>query len=92
MPAGLRRPHALRGMSEPTDDGYDVRALASELGGKPKRLGRHAVHEIERLGREAGAGASPATPAILIAGVALSLWGVVALVIAAALIAAHLDG
>jgi len=61
-------------------------ALARELG----RLGRHPYRETARLEHEAAEGESPATPLILITGIALILWGIVALVAAIAFISARL--
>lgn len=64
--------------------------LSSALGRELKRIARNPVREVERLEREAQAGQNPATPAILIAGMAVSLWTLVALVVATALLVAHL--
>jgi hypothetical protein len=60
--------------------------LARELG----RLGRHPLREVTRLEHEAAAGESPATPLILITGIALILWSIVVLVAATAFVSAHL--
>jgi hypothetical protein len=64
--------------------------LSSALGRELKRIAQNPIREVERLEREAQAGQNPATPAILIAGMAVSLWTFVALVVAAALLVAHL--
>jgi len=61
-------------------------ALAHELG----RLGRHPFREASRLEHEAAEGENPSTPLILITGIALILWGIVALVAAVAFVSARL--
>jgi hypothetical protein len=66
--------------------------VPSELAPELKRFGSHPLREVARLEREALAGESPATPLILIIGMALGLWGFVALVVGAAVLAAHLIG
>jgi len=67
----------------------DVRLLP-ELVHELRRLGRHPVHEASRLEHEAAAGETATTPLILIAGMALMLWSIVALVAAIAFVSAHL--
>jgi hypothetical protein len=69
--------------------GEDLR-LSSELRRELKRLRSHPIRELGRLEHEADAGENPAALAILIAGMALSLWTFVALVVVAALLFAHL--
>jgi hypothetical protein len=69
--------------------GDDVRVLpelARELG----RLGRHPLREASRLEHEAAAGENPSTPLILVTGIALILWSIVALVAAIAFVSAYL--
>jgi len=66
--------------------------VSSELALELKRLGSHPLREVARLEREARAGENPATPLILIVGMALGLWGLVALVVGAAFLAADLLG
>jgi len=68
------------------DDARVLPELARELG----RLGRHPFRETTRLEHEAAAGENPAPPLILIAGIALVLWSIVALVAATAFVSAHL--
>jgi hypothetical protein len=64
--------------------------LASELVHELTRLFRHPVHELARLEDEASTGESPATPLILIVGIAMAVWAFVALVLALVLLSAHL--
>ena len=89
-PPDRRTPlHAVRTGGERQDQGADARVLptlARELG----RLGRHPFREATRLEHEAADGENPSTPLILITGIALILWGIVALIAAAAFIAARL--
>ena len=66
--------------------------VSSELALELRRLGSHPLHEVARLEREALAGESPATPVILIVGMALALWSFVAIVVGAAALAVHLLG
>jgi len=66
--------------------------VPSELALELKRLGSHPLHEVGRLEREARAGENPATPAILIVGMAIVLCSFVALVVGAAFLAARLFG
>jgi hypothetical protein len=56
-------------------------ALHTELGGEAKRLVTHPGEEIGRLGEEARAGETEATPAIVIGGLAIWLALGVALII-----------
>jgi hypothetical protein len=84
--AGARRSE----LRLPTAGTDDVARLSSTLRLELERLGRSPLREVERLEREADAGVSPATPAILIAGMALSLWTFVALVVLTAVVVAHL--
>ncbi len=65
-------------------------ALSIELRAELRRLGTHPKREVRRLEDEAANGENPATPAILIAGLALSLWALVALVAVTAALVAHL--
>jgi hypothetical protein len=76
--------------SGPASAGGQPLRLSTSLGRELKRLAASPVHEVERLEREAAAGESPATPAILIAGIALSLWTLVLLVVLMAVVLAHL--
>ena len=73
------------------EDAHDAR-ISSELALELRRLGSHPLHEVARLEREALAGESPATPVILIVGMALALWSFVAIVVGAADLAVHLLG
>jgi len=66
--------------------------VSSELALELRRLGSHPLREVTRLEREALAGESPATPVILIVGVALAAWSFVAIVVGAAALAVHLLG
>lgn len=84
-----RRPPARPDSGSAPAGGEPLR-LSTALGRELKRLARSPVHEVERLEREAAAGESPATPAILIAGMALSLWTLVLLVVVTAVVLAHL--
>lgn len=80
---------AVRTGAEWQGEGADARVLptlARELG----RLGRHPFREATRLEHEAADGENPSTPLILITGIALILWGIVAVVAAAAFISARL--
>ena len=85
-----RRPPAA---SEPTRgpgaNGDTPLHLSTALGRELKRLATSPVHEVERLEREAAAGESPATPAILIAGMAVSLWTLVLVMVVTAVVIAH---
>jgi hypothetical protein len=81
---------------EERDAGVDERGrptepvrLSAELAGELARLGTHPLREVHRLEQEAERGENPATPAILLVGVALSAWTLVAIVIAAAFLVAH---
>jgi hypothetical protein len=67
----------------------DVRVLP-ELVHELRRLGRHPFREATRLEHEAAAGETATTPLILIAGMALILWSIVALVAATAFLSARL--
>ena len=71
------------------EDAHDAH-VSSELAFELRRLGSHPLHEAARLEREALAGESPATPLILIVGMALALWSFVAIVVGAAALAVHL--
>ena len=62
--------------------------LSSELALELKRLATHPLREVRRLEREAAAGESSTTPAILVALTALAVWTFVAFVIAVAVLAA----
>lgn len=64
--------------------------LSSELALELKRLASHPLREVRRLEREALAGESSTTPAILIALTALAVWTFVAFVIGVAVLAARL--
>ena len=63
--------------------------LSAELALELKRLGSHPLSEARRLEHEVLAGENPATPLILIAGIAPALWSFVALVVGVALLVAH---
>ena len=56
--------------------------ITGELGRELKRLGTHPLRELARLEHEALVGESPATPALLVVGVAVGVWTFVALVVA----------
>jgi hypothetical protein len=73
------------------EDAHDTH-VSSELALELRRLGSHPLHEVARLEREALAGENPATPLILIVGMALALWSFVAIVVGAAAVAVHLFG
>jgi hypothetical protein len=80
---------AVRTGGERQGDDADIRVLPTlvhELG----RLGRHPFREASRLEHEAADGENPSTPLILITGIALILWGIVALVAAIAFVSARL--
>ena len=64
--------------------------LAPTLARELRRLERHPLRELRRLEREARAGESSATPAILMAGMAVAAWSLVALVVGLAFLLAHL--
>ncbi len=64
--------------------------LHTELGHELKRLGTHPIREIERLSDEAKEGEVETTPAIVIAGVAIWIWILVAIVIGASVLIAYL--
>jgi hypothetical protein len=64
--------------------------LSAEIGGEIARLGTHPLRELHRLEQEAERGENPATPVILLAGVAGFAWAMVAIVVAAAFLVAHL--
>ena len=66
--------------------------VSSELALELRRLASHPRHEVERREREALAGESAATPMILIIGMAVALWSLVALVVGAAVVATYLVG
>jgi hypothetical protein len=54
---------------EPTpDDEYE---LHTELGHEAKRLARHPVHELERLGEEAREGEADTTIGIVLGGITI---------------------
>jgi hypothetical protein len=76
------------GEERPRGDGLE--RLSSELRRELQRLGTHPLREVRRLEHEALAGQSPATPAILIAGMALGMWSLLALVVGVVLLAARL--
>ena len=80
---------AVRTGGERPGDETDIRVLPT-LARELVRLGRHPYRETTRLEHEAAEGESPATPLILITGIALVLWGIVALVAAIAFISARL--
>ena len=60
--------------------GQGPQTLSGELRVELRRLGAHQGREVRRLEHEAATGENPATPAIVIAGLAVSLWTLVALV------------
>jgi hypothetical protein len=73
-----------------SDEPHEDVRLSAELGTELARLGTHPLRELHRLEHEAERGENPATPVILITGIAVSLWSLVAIVVGAALLAAHL--
>ena len=72
---------------EPEPEEYH---LHSELGHELSRLGRHPVHEVERLADEARDGEAETTPGIVIAGIAVWVTIVVVVVIGLVFLAAYL--
>jgi hypothetical protein len=68
----------------------DTLHLSGVLLHEAGRLASHPLCEVGRLERDAAAGENAATPAILILGMALFAWALVALVVATVLIAAAL--
>jgi hypothetical protein len=64
--------------------------LHTELGHELERLGTHPVQEIRRLSEEAKEGEVETTPAIVIAGVAIWVWLVVAVILGASIVAVYL--
>jgi hypothetical protein len=64
--------------------------LHSELGHEITRLGRHPVHEVERLAEEARDGEADTTPGIVIAGIAVWVTIVVVVVVGLVFLAAYL--
>ena len=76
-----------RAPAEPEPEEYH---LHTELGHELKRLGTHPIKEIERLSAEARDGEVETTPAIVIAGIALWLWILVTVVIAASFLVVYL--
>jgi len=94
IPGGARSPELLRELAavleRPRETGEPGVALSAELRGELGRLGAHPVREIRRLESEAAKGENPATPAILVAGLAVSLWTLVAVVATTAVLVAHL--
>ena len=88
----MSKPHASdRPRERGREDVHDAR-ISSELALELRRLGSHPLHEVARLEREALAGESAATPMILIIGMAVALWSLVALVVGAAVLATYLVG
>ncbi len=73
-------------------NGYDTRTsgLSLEFRHELGRLVSHPLREIERLEHQADLGESAATPAILVAGVAIFVWALVAIVLGVVLGAAGL--
>jgi hypothetical protein len=72
---------------EPEPEEYH---LHTELGHELSRLGRHPVHEVERLAEEARDGEVETTPGIVIAGIALWVTILVVVVVGLVFLAAYL--
>jgi hypothetical protein len=94
FPSRRRTPELMRELAavqrrSRSERGPDA-ALSTELRSELRRLGTHPRREVQRLEHEVANGENPATPAILIAGLALSLWTLVALVASTAVLVAHL--
>jgi hypothetical protein len=94
FPSRLRTPDLARELAavqkrSRAETGPDT-ALSAELRTELRRLGTHPRRELRRLEHEVANGENPATPAILIAGLAVSLWTLVALVASTAVLVAHL--
>jgi hypothetical protein len=64
--------------------------LHSELGHELARLGRHPIHEVERLTEEARDGEADTTPGILIAGITVWVTILVVVVVGLVFLAAYL--
>jgi hypothetical protein len=93
IPNDRRTPALMRELAEVQDRRRTRQApetLSSELRAELRRLGAHPGREVRRLEHEAAKGENPATPAIVIAGLAVSLWALVALVASTAVVVAHL--
>ena len=88
----MSKAHASDGLHERGRENVQDAHVSSELALELRRLGSHPLHEAARLEREALAGESPATPLILIVGMALVLWSFVAIVVGAADLAVYLFG
>ena len=88
----MSKAHASDGLHERGRENVQDAHVSSELALELRRLGSHPLHEVARLEREALAGESAATPMILIIGMAVALWSLVALVVGAAVLATYLVG
>jgi hypothetical protein len=88
----MSKAHASDGLHERGRENVQDAHVSSELALELRRLGSHPLHEVARLEREALAGESPATPMILIVGMALALWSFVAVVVGSTDLAVHLLG